>query len=687
MIAAVRNALKWNFLKWGLTGSFSLAMLLFLFLNSRLPQISEHNRFVDALHSVKEQDAASTQEVLELRFSLLTNYDPLVATSEAGRRTAETLPAQAHVLYPAAKDSRLTSDLQPYLGTLAQKQQMIEDFKSKNAVLKNSLAYLPVLEANIAAASGGSPRAAKATHDADLLLRQVLEDSLDSHPETRAEAADLASKVAAERELFPAEVQPDVLLLLAHARLVLSQHEAVDSLLARIVALPADQQGEAVLKADQALYQDRQKRSSAYSLALGGYCAALLVCVAAFLIQLNRSARSVRQANETLESRVLERTGALAASQQSLEAMLHNLRRLMTQVTVGADTVAGTSGHLSQSAAQTSAGAEGIARAIREVDQSIDQSLQAVASMTAGTARQQRAVAQAHAEIQDAEASILEVTCSVQRMAAAAQESDAVARTGSAAVEQTLAGMERIQQQFAHSSSVVVELGRKSHKISSVVQTIEAIADRTNLLALNAAIEAARAGEAGRGFAVVAAEVRKLAESSRESTRGISSLIDGIQSGVAASVQAIEATTADVAFGVTQSQAAGSALTQIQAAARAVAQEVAAVDVSAQAMAFTIGNVVKVVGTIEAATEENEQMAAALGAAAEAVSENAQNVTQMVEQQSSSIYEVREAAERLNDMALYLNDLVLQFPLDDQAPGEHENHKEDHTGPRLLLAA
>jgi methyl-accepting chemotaxis protein len=671
-----------NQISWGLIGSLSLAVLVFLFLHSRTPQSLEHDRFVESLRLLKEQDALSTQEALELRFSLLTNYDPLVATSEAITQIAASLPAQAHVLYPAAKDSALDPDLQPYLDLLAQKQQEIEDFKSKNAVLKNSLTYLPTLEAGIEAASASDPGASKARRDSGLLLRQVLADSLASHPDNLAAAA-LIEKVAAERSQFPAEVQPDVLLLLAHARLVLSQHKAVDSLLAEIVSLPADQRGEALFQADQTLYQQREHRSGNYSLALGGYCALLLACVAVFLVQINRSARIVRQANETLESRVSQRTQALAKSKETMDAVMDNLRHLMTEVTSGADTVAGTSGSLSQSAVQTSTVADGIAQAIREVNHSIDQSLQAVASITAGTTRQQRAATQAQAGMQETEAAVQQVVQSVQRMMAAAQEADGVARSGGGAVAQTLAGMARIQQQVAHSSATVIELGRKSREIGSVIKTIDEIAAQTNLLALNAAIEAARAGEAGRGFAVVAAEVRKLAERSRDATGEISALIAGIQSEVTASVQAIEATTAEVTSGVAQSREAGSALTQIQTAAQSVAQEVAAVGITAQTMASAVESVLATVGTMQQATEENGQMVTALGSAAAAVSEKAQNVTHLVSRQSGSIHEIREAAAGLNDMAIYLNDLVLQFPLEDHE-GDHENA---HSNDILLRAA
>lgn len=79
------------------------------------------------------------------------------------------------------------------------------------------------------------------------------------------------------------------------------------------------------------------------------------------------------------------------------------------------------------------------------------------------------------------------------------------------------------------SVAIMNELNEYNSIIHQIVATINQISEQTNLLALNAAIEAAHAGEQGKGFAVVANEIRKLANTSQESTKKISDILEQIR--------------------------------------------------------------------------------------------------------------------------------------------------------------
>ena len=147
--------------------------------------------------------------------------------------------------------------------------------------------------------------------------------------------------------------------------------------------------------------------------------------------------------------------------------------------------------------------------------------------------------------------------------AESAQKATDQTHSGAQLVQNSARLMDNIAKRVNESSNTVEGLGQRSDKIGAIVNTIQDIADQTNLLALNAAIEAARAGEQGRGFAVVADEVRALAERTTKATKEISAMIKSIQDETLTAVSSMSEGVGEVKRGTAETNRSGEALEDI----------------------------------------------------------------------------------------------------------------------------
>ena len=285
--------------------------------------------------------------------------------------------------------------------------------------------------------------------------------------------------------------------------------------------------------------------------------------------------------------------------------MLFNLRSILKDISESVNLLASSSSEILVATTQIATGSAETASAITETTTTVEEVRQA-------------------AQLSSQKAS---------RVSENAQQVVQVTQIGQKAVDETLSGMQEIQNQMESMANTIVRLSEQSQQIGGIIASVTDVADQSNLLAVNAAIEAAKAGEQGKGFAVVAQEIKNLAQQSKQATIQVRNILTDIQKATSSAVMATEQTTKAVENGVRQSAQAGDAIKKLAESSTKAVE--AATQIVASSLQQTVGM---------------DQIGLAM-----------QNINQAGAENATSMVQAEKAAKSLNELGQKLKVLVEQY--------------------------
>jgi signal transduction histidine kinase len=262
--------------------SFLLLLLTWLSLSGLNLNSARYDRELRALDDFSQVERGLNREVLTARAGLSRNYDTLAHMADAYDESLNRLREAA------GSESEEGAAIEA-LATRARRQQdLVERFKSRNALLRNSFAYFGIFSAHLAA-SDHMPVVAAAT----TLTAAMLRLALDTSPDAAREVKDRLEQL--RRLQSPSEDAESIQAALAHGGILHDLLPATDAVLKALIAEASTREQDIVHSG--ILKRQLAARTSArrYRMFLYATSLMLLGALVYFGLELKRRANALRR--------------------------------------------------------------------------------------------------------------------------------------------------------------------------------------------------------------------------------------------------------------------------------------------------------------------------------------------------------------------------------------------------------